>query len=137
MKSDMELFKASISKSSFIESNSIMSEIESGASIEIRKEIAKAKEEHLSKTYEIRLEHIRSMKGSSHAKRLTESTSEFVKNLNSVEPEFLKTAVVTNKGIGSYLVWLTPDTYNIIGCMYTISQNEVSEKAWEEIWGTN
>ena len=125
-----------IQNSTFIEADAIKHEIESGGAIVIEPHTGKAKEESLSKTYQVRLNNISKMNGS-HAKRLSQSTAEFVKNLNIEKPEFIKTARLKIIPFGSYLIWFTPKYYKIIGCMLTVSHNEVNDEIWNEIWGEN
>ena len=131
---EIESIQRVLFESSLTEVHSALEELRNGANLEIESHIGKAREELLSKTYEIRLKHLSSMSGD-HAKRLIKSTTEFVDNLNLTDPEFVKTARIKVEPFGTYLIWFTPDTYNLLGCMYLVSENEVGSEKWKNMWG--
>ncbi len=131
--SEPELLLSKIRISSLIESNSVIKVLDNGATLNIEPGIAKARKEELYKTYKIRLKFMSERQGL-HAQRLSKSISEFVDNLILEDPEHLKTAKVEVNPYGSYLIWFIPNTFQIIGCMHTVSQSEVSDEKFEELW---
>ncbi|WP_137671670.1 hypothetical protein [Agarivorans sp. Toyoura001] len=131
--SESESLLSKIRNSCLCESNSVIKELDNGAVIRIGSGVAKARKEQLYKTYEIRLKFISDRKGL-HAQRISNSISEFVENLILEDPEYLQTARVKVNPYGSYLVWFIPNTFKIIGCMFTISQSEVSDGKLEDLW---
>ncbi|GEM_PF-5415831 len=105
--------------SGLAESENAVEKLNSGALFKIEEALAKAGID-LRATFQARL-NILENKQTLYAKRLAESVSEFVSNLDSNNPEWLRTITIPAEDNGNYLLWVIPQSNKVIGCMYTLS----------------
>ena len=90
---------------------------------------------HIRHIYSFRAKGLRTRSSSPHAVQLVKCTEEFVGKIDVTQPKSLMTIEIPHTTRGSYLLWLEQDTYKPVGCLFTISQLEVSRDEWRKVWG--
>ncbi|MCA6065535.1 hypothetical protein [Thalassolituus marinus] len=130
---NVEIIKSKLKSSSLCEAGKAYELLASGAELVVNESVIDVASSGILETYRIRAKNISDRSGE-HAQRLTHSTLEFVQALESRNPKELKTAHVVSPDLGYFLIWVDPSSNDLIGCCYLIKNNEVTERAWSQMW---
>lgn len=130
---DIEILKNKLLNSSMCEAKKAYDLLQCGTELEVFRGIIDVASSGLVETYRLRIALIKERTGK-HAQGLTRSVSEFIYALESTQPKQLRNARLASPELGKYLIWFTPNTYDVMGCLYLIGENEVTEQEWHQIW---
>ena len=130
---NVEILKNALHNSSLSEAVAVYDLIINGSDVIFDESVIDVTESGILVTYKIKAEHIFERAGE-HAKRLAESTKEFVNAIETHNPQKLKTARVKSEGVGYFLIWYDPAVNNLIGCSFLIGNSEVSKAMWNHMW---
>lgn len=92
--------------------------------------------EELLKTYRLRSDHL-SQFPTRHAKQLHASTQELCSNLEIHKNKHCLIHTLTGSSSHHYHLVVLQNSQVLLGCLKTVSQLDVSDDEWSELWVTN
>jgi hypothetical protein len=86
----------------------------------------------LDRIYSIRQAHLLSLPGP-HAAQLAKAIGELLANIRS-NPDITASWLRIHGSAEHHFLLLVSDSHQVLGCLRTVSQLDVSSERWEEIW---
>jgi hypothetical protein len=72
---------------------------------------------------------------SEHARRLREDSLSFVRELESLDGDFVNSWYVAINESTRYILFVAIRSKKIVGCLRVVDRPKVSDQEWQNIWG--